>query len=201
MIFHHAQVFPIRNYFKSFSSLVNSVWTIVPLFVTAFLPGYFPLCPSSMLHWDEGFQSIDLSLPTSSLAGQRSRSKCIDMSWKDQRTALPSLFFQPCPLQFRTNKQNLPLLLEHAVDCGIFCKAVFLWQECPFSLLLPGQIAHLSFKTLLKCHYSLELLPTELAAIQTLPKYHCGCSVEALISCYKREMTAKSSSSWENTVF
>ena len=50
MIFHHAQVFPIRNYFKSFSSLVNSVWTIVPLFVTAFLPGYFPLCPSSMLH-------------------------------------------------------------------------------------------------------------------------------------------------------
>lgn len=106
MIFHHAQVFPIRNYFKSFSSLVNSVWTIVPLFVTAFLPGYFPLCPSSMLHWDEGFQSIDLSLPTSSLAGQRSRSKCIGMSWKDQRTALPSLFFQPCPLQFHINKQK-----------------------------------------------------------------------------------------------
>lgn len=106
MIFHHAHVFPIRNYFKSFSSLVNSIWTIVPLYLTAFLPGYFPLRPSSMLHWDEGFQSIDLSLPTIPLAGQRSRNKCIGMSWKDRRTALPSLFFQPRPLQFRTNKQK-----------------------------------------------------------------------------------------------
>lgn len=158
MICHHAHVFPIRNYFKSFSSLVNSIWTIVPLYLTAFLPGYFPLRPSSMLHWDEGFQSIDLSLPTIPLAGQRSRNKCIGMSWKDQRTALPILHQQT----------ETCLLLEHTVDCGIFCKAVFLWQECPFSLLLPGQIAHLSFKTLLKCHYSLELLPTELAATQTL---------------------------------
>ena len=106
MIFHHAHVFPIRNYFKSFSSLVNSIWTIVTLYLTAFLPGYFPLRPSSMLHWDEGFQSIDLSLPTIPLAGQRSRNKCIGMSWKDQRTALPSLFFQPRPLQFCTNKQK-----------------------------------------------------------------------------------------------
>ena len=42
-------VFPISNYFKSFSSLVDSAWTIVPSLITEFAYTFLASCISSLL--------------------------------------------------------------------------------------------------------------------------------------------------------
>lgn len=56
-IFHSAHIFPTRNYFKSFSSLVNSACTIVQSPNTlSLLPETSPASPSSMLLLDEFFE-------------------------------------------------------------------------------------------------------------------------------------------------
>lgn len=56
-IFHSAHIFPIHNYFKSFSRLVNSACTVVqPPNTLSLLPETSPASLSSTLLLDEFFE-------------------------------------------------------------------------------------------------------------------------------------------------
>lgn len=135
-IFHSAHVFPMNNYFKSFST-VNSGCTIVQCpNALSLLPVSFPFSPSLML-LDEFFkvQVPFMEIPFYRLPiMQRSRSKHVSMSYKGRTASLLSLFFQPHPLQFLTNMETFPPLHEEAMNCGILSKAVFFDRNVLFPL-------------------------------------------------------------------
>lgn len=99
---------------------VLSIMPVPQVSLLRHLPCFLHPFPSFLLHAAMGeffklqmfMEFLFYWLPTM----QRPSSTHVSMPWKGQTTSLPSLFFQPHPLQFLTNRETLPPLPEQAMD-------------------------------------------------------------------------------------
>lgn len=164
------RVFPISNYFKSFSSLVNSAWTIVSSLITAFAYTFLASCIFSLLsifhtalRWMFSKCRFVPGVPfllAPHLCKGRGANTYTCHKKMGEPVSQVSFFSLFLCNSSPTNRRSTFAWTSHGL--WHFLQVCFLRQKRPFSLLLPGQITHSSFKTLFKCHYSLKLLLTEI---------------------------------------
>lgn len=97
---------------------------------------------------------------------QKSRSKHVSMSYKCHTASLLSIFSASSPA-IPHQQGDLPTFAWRSHELWHFKQGCFLWQECPFSPLLPGQVIYLSLRLNSNAITSLKYLLTELGATYT----------------------------------
>lgn len=136
-IFYNAHAFPVSDHFKSFSNLASSTRTIFQSpNALSLLPVSSLFSLSSMLLWEESFSSVDVFMEFPTV--QRARSKPVGVSKKVRQPLSKSVLpASPC----NSSPTNRPFrLCLNKPRTVAFLQGCFLWQERPFSPLLPGQV-------------------------------------------------------------